>query len=243
MNFSPIEIVDIRKAFNVNGYVLNFSDETFAAFNMKSVNIDIQKKYGGSKCVSLMKFFEDSSIDMRIRVKLLTDLIDRYKSYIYIHKDDINRNPNFQNQESRAKAIEKCKKIVAKYSSFLSSIDTQQLSEEGLREIIESANRYYVSDIQTALEKTWDAFERIKTMFDGNKKSSSQKLIEKISNNDENHINILNEEFNNLTKLGNDFRIRHSETNKINIISDEFRQYLFNRCMALINLAIKYIDK
>lgn len=43
MNFSPIEKVDIRKAFNVNGYVLNFSDATFAAFNIKSVNIDIQK--------------------------------------------------------------------------------------------------------------------------------------------------------------------------------------------------------
>lgn len=243
MNFSPIEIVDIRKAFNVNGYVLNFSDATFATFNMESVNIDIQKKYGGSKCKSLMKFFEDSSIDMRKKVKLLTDLIDKYKAYLYIHENDINRDPNFQNQKSRAEAIEKCKEIVAKYTSLLSPIDTQQLSEEGLREIIESANRYYVSDIQTALEKTWDAFERIKTMFDGNKKSSSQKLIEKISNNDENHINVLNEEFNNLTKLGNDFRIRHSETNKINIISDEFRQYLFNRCMALINLAIKYIDK
>lgn len=43
MNFSPIEIAYIKDAFNVGGYVLDFNDATFAAFNMKSVNIDIQK--------------------------------------------------------------------------------------------------------------------------------------------------------------------------------------------------------
>ncbi len=44
-----------------------------------------------------------------------------------------------------------------------------------------------------------------------------------------------------LTDLGNSFRIRHHETSKIDFTSDNHREYFFNRCLALIVLAIKYI--
>ena len=39
----------IKVFFNSDGYVLNFSNSTFANFTFNSVGVNIQEKYGGSK--------------------------------------------------------------------------------------------------------------------------------------------------------------------------------------------------
>ncbi|EAE3503398.1 hypothetical protein E2B17_10940, partial [Listeria monocytogenes] len=44
-------------------------------------------------------------------------------------------------------------------------------------------------------------------------------------------------EFKQLTKIGNDFRIRHHETTKINIDSEVDYDYFYKRCMSLISTA------
>ena len=43
----------IKVFFNSDGYVLNFSNSTFADFTVYSVGINIQEKYGLSKGKSL----------------------------------------------------------------------------------------------------------------------------------------------------------------------------------------------
>lgn len=48
-------------------------------------------------------------------------------------------------------------------------------------------------------------------------------------------------EFATLTKIGNDYRIRHHETNKIDINDIRYYDYFFNRCLALIATAILYL--
>lgn len=47
---------------------------------------------------------------------------------------------------------------------------------------------------------------------------------------------MVEEEFTSLTKLGNDFRIRHHETNKKDICCKEHYDYLFHRCIAVLRL-------
>ncbi|MBR7683718.1 hypothetical protein KDK43_03735 [Streptococcus equi subsp. zooepidemicus] len=60
---------------------------------------------------------------------------------------------------------------------------------------------------------------------------------------DSNYENLFNKEFGELTSIGNNFRIRHHETNKINIPDQRYYDYLFNRCLSLIALAIQYLEK
>jgi len=45
-----------------------------------------------------------------------------------------------------------------------------------------------------------------------------------------------------LTSIGNKYRIRHHETDKIDITDVRYYDYLFNRCLSLIALAIKYLQ-
>ena len=45
-----------------------------------------------------------------------------------------------------------------------------------------------------------------------------------------------------LTTIGNNFRIRHHETNKIDIVDIRHYDYFFNRCLALIALALQYLQ-
>ena len=84
-----------------------------------------------------------------------------------------------------------------------------------------------------SLEKLWDAWERLKTFHDSNKKISIKLLLEKAIP-EQNLREKINEEAKALTKIGNDFMIRHTETNKIKIDRSEDIEYLFHRLFALV---------
>ncbi len=124
--------------------------------------------------------------------------------------------------------------------------NTEVIAEPGLKELVEQATTLYnskiTSDKQLAVEKIWDALERLKTYYSGlDKKKSSEKIINDMSNQNDKYIELFTDEFLKLTKIGNDFRIRHHETNKIDIIDNNYYDYFFHRCYALINLALKYL--
>lgn len=63
-----------------------------------------------------------------------------------------------------------------------------------------------------------------------------------MANGNQKYIDLFNDEFTTLTKIGNTFRIRHHETNKINITDNRYYDYFFNRCLSLIALAIQYLQ-
>lgn len=62
-----------------------------------------------------------------------------------------------------------------------------------------------------------------------------------MANENSNFINLFDKEFRTLTDIGNNYRIRHHETNKIDSTDVHYYDYLFNRCLSLIALAIKYL--
>ena len=97
-------------------------------------------------------------------------------------------------------------------------------------------------DSQRALEKIWDAFERLKTYYGTEKKQSLQRIEDLISQGDENVKSLIEKEFDNLTNIGNNFEIRHFERGKINIQSKDLKDYLFERCSILINFVLKSIE-
>lgn len=115
-----------------------------------------------------------------------------------------------------------------------------------LKELINQALSLYLkpdsSNIQLSLEKIWDAFERIKTIYPNlDKKESSNQLIDVISTGNENYKKLLRNEFDQLTTIGNEYRIRHHETNKIEITDIRHKEYLFNRCVSLLLQCLQFI--
>ena len=88
-----------------------------------------------------------------------------------------------------------------------------------------------------ALEKLWDAWERMKTLEPGNKGESTKALLDKAAT-EPGFRDLLETEARKLTEIGNGFHIRHSETTQTEIQSDNQVDYLFHRLFALIWLVL-----
>ncbi|TLH57908.1 hypothetical protein C1S81_15540 [Mycolicibacterium neoaurum] len=106
---------------------------------------------------------------------------------------------------------------------------------EGLDELIEQGRTMYMShrpeERRLAMERLWDAFERLKTIEPGaNKKAQIAALL---SNIDSDAFRaVVDEDMTALTKIGNTFEIRHRETNTHPVPGDA-SDYLVGR-MALV---------
>jgi len=84
--------------------------------------------------------------------------------------------------------------------------------------------------------------ERLKTYYTSlDKKNSVSKIVNDMASGRDEFIKLFNNEFIALTNIGNDFRIRHHETNKIDITDNRHYDYFFNRCLSLIALALQYL--
>lgn len=132
-------------------------------------------------------------------------------------------------------------------SAEMSLRNTAAISEPGLKELVEQATNLYnskiVSEKQFAVEKIWDALERLKTYYtDLDKRKSVEKIINDMSNQNDKYKKLFEDEFTELTKIGNEFRIRHHETNKTDIIDNNYYSYFYHRCFALLELALKYLN-
>lgn len=125
--------------------------------------------------------------------------------------------------------------------------DIAAVHEVGTRELLKDAVALYKtpnpSARQDSVEKIWDAFERLKTYYTTlDKKHSSEKIVSDMARGNDDFIDLFNDEFKKLTDIGNKYRIRHHETNKIDITDICYYDYLFNRCLSLIALAIQYLE-
>ncbi|MCB9958702.1 MAG: hypothetical protein H6843_08880 [Rhodospirillaceae bacterium] len=115
--------------------------------------------------------------------------------------------------------------------------DTDKLLEEGRRRILspQPVDRY------DALEKLWDAFERIKTLEPGaNKKEQASRLLDRSAGATAVKFRqFLESEAQALTSIGNTLRIRHSETDKEPLQGLEQADYLFQRLFSLLHLVLR----
>ncbi|MDN5095743.1 hypothetical protein [Aliarcobacter butzleri] len=125
----------------------------------------------------------------------------------------------------------------------LAKVEKVLTIDQELNKLIEEAKERFKnpSDKKIALEKLWDAFQRIKTYFGDNKKVSAEELVNLISNDFD--FEFINSEFKTLTKIGDQYNIRHHEKNTILITEDKHIEYLFFRMLALLNLCIENIHE
>lgn len=119
-------------------------------------------------------------------------------------------------------------------------------SDSELDDMLETACRKFVSpderERREALEHLWDAWERIKTIQNPDKKSGISDLIQQATDsNSPRFRDILESEARELTNIGNCCRIRHSETNQERLSSSEHVDYLGCRMFSLIHLLVRSI--
>ena len=129
--------------------------------------------------------------------------------------------------------------------------------DKKLNELIEEAkDRFISNDKKVALEKLWDAYERLKTHFSEKKNKSTEELItiisqdfdkdlEKYKNSNEDddcNKNFIEAEFHRLTKVGNNYQIRHYEIDKKEVSSQHINYYFF-RMLSLIDLCLMYLNE
>lgn len=136
--------------------------------------------------------------------------------------------------------------LVSNTNISIKMSDISSIAEMGLKELIIEADKFYKEgNKQIAVEKIWDAFERLKTYYSPllGKSDSANRIINDMSGGDANFIDMYQSEFKALTYIGNEYRIRHHETTKIDITDTRQYDYFYKRCLALISVAILYLEE
>lgn len=110
--------------------------------------------------------------------------------------------------------------------------------------LLEAARLRFLSpkpdDRRDALEKLWDAFERLKTLEPGaNKRSQADALLDRVAAPGSGFREALGREAAELTSFGNSFRIRHSETTQEALTSMDQVDYLFTRMFAFVRVLLE----
>jgi hypothetical protein len=105
-----------------------------------------------------------------------------------------------------------------------------------LDQLLERAREKYLSADPAhraeSVEQLWDALERSKTILASDKKSGVRMLIARTASTPE-LAERFDAEMSELTRIGNDFRIRHHESTKVELKIGDI-DYLFHRCFALL---------
>jgi hypothetical protein len=90
-----------------------------------------------------------------------------------------------------------------------------------------------------ALEKLWDAWERVKTLEPGkDKKESAGCLLDRVAS-EPMLRDVLEREAQELTRIGNTFMIRHTETGKVPVQTSEQVDFFFHRLFALLRFVLR----
>lgn len=111
-----------------------------------------------------------------------------------------------------------------------------------LDHLLTRARKLYFSplpdDSVHAVKELWDAWERLKTLTDpSNKKQSILSLISQ-SGTAPAFLDCIESEARELTRIGNDFQIRHHEIGKAALESIQQVRYFFQRLFAMIQLLL-----
>ncbi len=142
---------------------------------------------------------------------------------------------------TRANKYEKHLKGNTNNNEFILNQEMLNIDDK-LTKLIKDARILYLNnDLQTAVEKIWDAFERAKTILNKDKKKGVSAICSICDANlDKLYID---EEFRTLTKIGNEYQIRHFEVDKKEIKDKKTLSYLFFRTFSFVIFISKNFKK
>lgn len=96
-----------------------------------------------------------------------------------------------------------------------------------------------IEEQKIGLEKLVDAYQRISSWEEQDKKKSVEKMLKKVSEGNEEIANILDKDSHELWQIANNFMIRHTEKGKIPINDPDCIEYLFYAYFNAIRLILK----
>lgn len=233
-------LVELMHRLEENEYLTDDTGWNFSCLTCEAVMDDIKKFYSPKAYNSENKYCDEENFDnflMHTSPKNVFDAIEFFAKY---------KNDSFVNEVNLLINDLSYKLLDGKIMFVSQKIQAKVPTEHSLKDLIQIAENLIrkndVENKQLALEKIWDAFEKMKTYYSVDKKSSLKAIIDKISDRDAVLNKKLNDEFAELTYIGNNYQIRHFETGKLPIKDVKLKEYLYARCLALINLSIGYIE-
>ncbi len=222
-------------------YMTDYNDWEYDKYSCDVVMDSIKELYTPKAYNDKDEYVEENDFDkfvMHTSPKYVFDVIELFPHF---------NAPNFENEVNNIIADIGYKLVDGKMMPAQPQIMIEVPKEQSLRDLVLEADKCFkrqdAESKQRALEKIWDAFERIRTYYSPDKKKSATQILNMISNGDIELYNKLNAEFLELGKIGNNYQIRHFETDKRPITDIRMKEYWYARCLALVNLAIKFIDK
>ena len=162
--------------FNRDGYVLDFSNNSFDVFTTASIGEAIQTKYRLSKGKSLVAYLNDA--DDSNRTKLLVDLFHHYEEKMEYefnkdYEDDFWWGSSSRYNEKYAKLYQKCKEVVDRLEGSIVVITQtaeelkMKFSSEYLSRQIDLMVKMQVSDPTNAIGMAKELIESCcKTILD-----------------------------------------------------------------------------
>lgn len=213
----------------------SFTDKSYTAFNETNfintlkllipdlyineagkVDVPSEENYNQLALIDYIEFFAQNIMDIRVTWNNST-----YRNFEYIDclstkyisnnfRDEIN---NIFNLAALTFELNENGNIerINEWCSFVDEIqkDIKKVNEDGLEKLLEEAVKLYkdpnpVSQ-KYAVEKLWDAFERLKTYYNTNKRQSANKLVNSMAKNNDYFLQVFIKEFQVLTEIGNEF--------------------------------------
>lgn len=231
-------------AYNSEIYATSETGYNYSYYTVDKLLNEISKFYQPKCYISKDQYADTQNLEqfiMYTRPYCVFDAIEIYSSMI--GKNDFEAIINRIFEVERFTYIIENGKINSTTITSLKA-DLTKSVEVGVKELLQKASEYYnKGNKEVAVEKLWDAYERLKTLIDSNKQKSAESLISKISNGVTEYQNLFKAEFKALNEIGNNFRIRHHEINKTDIDKNYYYEYFFHRCLALINLSLNFINE
>lgn len=200
----------------------------------------IPKHYVGSELVEINEFSDFKEGTRPFTVFDIIESFNRHTTKSSQFRNEINAIFKLNNINVELRNGE----VHSTSNKAIGLDDSTNINEAGLEELIRTAEvSYNKGEYSYAVEKIWDAFERIKTYYPTlDKKKSAEKIINDISYGNEHIKKMFDNEFKVLTDTGNSYRIRHHEINKIDISKELHYKYFYKRCLALISVIVENLQ-
>lgn len=200
----------------------------------------IPKHYVGSELVEINEFSDFKEGTRPFTVFDVIESFNRHTTKSSQFRNEINAILKLNNINVELRNGE----VHSTSNKAIGLDDSTNINEAGLEELIRTAEvSYNKGEYSYAVEKIWDAFERIKTYYPTlDKKKSAEKIINDISYGNEHIKKMFDNEFKVLTDTGNSYRIRHHEINKIDISKELHYKYFYKRCLALISVIVENLQ-
>ncbi len=243
--------------FNENAFQNRMKFKMPDLFRDENSNISVPKignKYNQYALLDFIEFMAQNIEDISAGWNNL-----RFQNFWYI--DCLNTTRVFSEYQNEINRIfaesgllytltgEKIIERVVENSPLTSEIEKNisNVKEKGTQELITEAIMLHKQtspeSLTDAVEKIWDALERLKSYYITLDIShSTSKIVNDMAHGQAAFTDLFNAEFKVLTDIGNNFRIQHHEIDKIDITDTRHYDYFFNRCLSLIALAIQYLQ-